>query len=386
MLNRFLKIAVLVILGLGIFLNGCGPKPIKKESELDTWTNHYNQGLRELKAGRLDRAVFEFNRAKGLDPDSPGGYIGLGLVEAEKGNFKEAVDLVNKGIDKDNKFIDGYIFKGRILTKQRKGDDWVKDAVKEFDKALKIDPESDKAIFYKGVTYKENYDFGDAANCFSQVISLKGDYAEEANSEWELVQKIQRAAPGTKVGAKIALIPEIDRADLAVLFVEELKLLEVLEKKQERTYDTGFRPPEDPTAMETTTTEEMAKVTDIDDHWAKNWIESVIETGVIDVFPDHTFHPDELITKANYALFLQNILITVTGDQSLATKFIGSDSPNPDVNSTHYAFNAIRLALERGFMALKDKMRGEFGPSDPVSGADALLIIREFQNALRMTF
>ena len=65
MLNRFLKIAILVILGLGIFLNGCGPKPIQKESELDTWTNHYNQGLRELKAGRLDRAIFEFFRFVG---------------------------------------------------------------------------------------------------------------------------------------------------------------------------------------------------------------------------------------------------------------------------------------------------------------------------------
>jgi len=36
------------------------------------------------------------------------------------------------------------------------------------------------------------------------------------------VQKIERAKPGTKVGAKIALISKIDRADLGVLLMEEL--------------------------------------------------------------------------------------------------------------------------------------------------------------------
>jgi len=33
-----------------------------------------------------------------------------------------------------------------------------------------------------------------------------------------------------------------------------------------------------------------------------------------------------------------------------------------------------------------DPIDGSFGPAKTVSGADALLIIREFQNALRMTF
>jgi len=75
-------------------------------------------------------------------------------------------------------------------------------------------------LFYLGIAHKEAYAFGDAANAFSKVIALKGDYAKEANDEWELMQKIQRAAPGTKIGMKIALIPEIDRADLAVLFIE----------------------------------------------------------------------------------------------------------------------------------------------------------------------
>ena len=382
---RHLYVSGLLILGIGLILGGCGPKPIGSESVLDTPDNHFNQGLRELDRGRLDAAVEEFERATALDPDYPGGYIGMGLVLAERGNFKEALNSVDRGIGKDDDFIDGPIVKGRILTMQKKDDNWLKDAVKQYEKALKIDPESEKAYFYMGMAYKEAYQFADAVSAFGKVVTMKGDFAGEANAEWELVQKIQRAAPGTTIGKKIALIQEIDRADLAVLFIEELKLLEVFEKKRPKEYDTRFRPPEDPTKMETATRVQMAEATDIDDHWAKNWIQDVIKAGAIDVFPDRTFRPDDKITRSNYAMFIQNILVAVTGDQSLATKYIGTPSGFPDVNASHYAYNAIRLAVDRGIMKA-DTIDGAFGMAKHVSGADALLIIREFQNALRMTF
>lgn len=385
MTNRIPKIMTLSILTAGLILSGCGPKPIQKESILDTPDNHYNQGLRELKADNLAKAMEEFDRATALDPNYPGGYVGMGLVEAEKKNFEEALEWVDKGIGKDDQFIDGFIAKGRIIAKQRKDDDWLKDAVKQFEKALKIDPNSEKALYSLGLTYKEAYAFGEAVNTFSKVVELKGDYAKEANAEWEVVQKIQRAAPGTKIGAKIALIEEIDRADLAVLFVEELKLLEILEKKRPKVYDTRFRPPEDPTAMATMEKKEMEAATDIADHWAKNWIENVIKAGAMDVFPDHTFRPDDKITRGNYAMFLQNILMVVTGDETIATQYIGTPSRFPDVNASHYAYNAICLAVDRGFMKA-DPMDGAFGISKFVSGADALLVLRDFQNALRITF
>ena len=101
-------------------------------------------------------------------------------------------------------------------------------------------------------------------------------------------------------------IDQIDRADLAVLLIEELKLPELLEKKQPKTYDTGFKAPDDPTKMATEETTKMADATDIDNHWAKNWIKQVIDNRVMDVFPDRTFRPDEKINRANYAMLMQN--------------------------------------------------------------------------------
>jgi hypothetical protein len=386
MINRFKPIAVLAGLATALLIWGCGPKPVKEQSILDTPDNHYSQGLRELKRGNVDAASDEFGRATALNPDYPGGYAGMGLVWAESGNYAKAFESVDKALDKNPKFIDGYVFRGRILTRQKKGEDWLENAVKQFDKALKLDPVCEAALFHKGEAYKEAYAFGDAAAQFSKVIEIKGGYSKAANAEWELVQKIQRAAPGTKIGKKIALIPAIDRADLAVLFVEELKLLEVLEKRQPKLYNTRFHPPEDPTAFTAAGRPEEAPATDIGGHWAENWIEDVIKSGAMDVFPDHTFRPDETLTRSNYAVFLQNIIVTVTGDEALASKYFGAESRFPDVNPTNFAYNAICLAVDRGIMKTADPLDGSFKPKDPVSGADALLIIRDLQNALRMTF
>jgi tetratricopeptide (TPR) repeat protein len=384
MKTKTLITTIIISLAFALLI-GCGPKPIPEESVLDTPDNHFAQGIRELDRGNMDEAMREFERAKALDPKYAEAYSGMGLVLAERGDFKKALDLADEAIDRNDKSVDCRVIKGRILVKQRKGDDWVKKAVKEFDKAIDLNPNSGKAHYYKGIAYKEAYMFGESASAFRKVIELKGDFAAEADKEWAIVQKIERAAPGTKVGAKIALVEEIDRADLAVLLIEELKLLELLEKKRPKTYDTGFKAPDDPTKMQTSEQVQMAEVTDVENHWAKNWIKDIVKLRGMDVFPDHTFRPDELITRANYAMTMQTIMIMATGDEGLATKYIGETSRFPDVNGSHFAYNAIALMIDRGIMRA-DKMTGAFDLNGHMSGADALLAIRDFQNALRMTF
>ncbi len=365
---------------------GCGTKPLKQESVLDTADNHYSQGMRELDRGNIAKAVQEFDRAKALDPNFPEAYAGMGLALAYQKNYDKALEAVDQALGKNDKSYDSRVIKGRIYTmRMKEGDDWVKDAVNEFDRAIKLNPASDKAFFYKAEAYKFGYQFGPAAEAYSQVIAKKGEFAGKADAEYATMQKIQRAAPGTKVGMKIALIPEIDRADLAVLLLEELKLEEVYKKKKQPTYNTDFKAPTDPTKMEQPKAEQMAAATDIAAHWAKNWIEDIMRIGGMEAFPDHKFYPDEKITRVNYAKTMEGILIAATADQSLATKYIGGQSRFPDMRSDHFSYNAVALMVDRGIMSA-DKLTGAFNPEGKISGADALLIIRDFQNALRMTF
>ncbi|MBI3599262.1 MAG: S-layer homology domain-containing protein, partial [Nitrospinae bacterium] len=77
------------------------------------------------------------------------------------------------------------------------------------------------------------------------------------------------------------------------------------------------------------------------------------------------------------------ILIKVSGDESLATKFIGSQPHFPDVRADQWFFNAIEVCNARGIMQAEDLTTGEFKPKNPVSGADALLIIRKLKDELK---
>jgi len=364
---------------------GCGPKAIKEASVQDTPEKHFGRGMYELERGNMTSARTEFERAIALNPDYGEAFSGLALISATEGDYKKAHELADKALDKNGKSLESLVVKGRIIAMERKGDDWVEKAAKQFDKALAINPSSAKALFYKGEAYKEGYQFGEAAGLYSKVIALKGDYAAQADQAWERMQKIQRAAPGSKEGARIALIDEIDRADVAVLFMDELKLMEILKQKRAPEYNTGFKAPDDPTAIQTSVTSRSAEVTDIDNHWAKSWISEIIAARGMELFPDRTFRPDEKITRVDYAMLLQNILIMATGDESLATRYIGQPSRFPDVNPTHYAYNAVCLMVDRGIMKA-DKMTGAFDLKSHVSGADALLIIRDFQNAMRLAF
>ncbi len=250
----------------------------------------------------------------------------------------------------------------------------------EFDEAIKMDPKHSPAYYFMGLAYKAGLEFNLAGQMFTKVIELKTDYVDEADVQWKFLQKVQRAMPGTATGKQIALVERLTRADAAALFMEELKIDELYKKRTPKTFDTSFKDPEKAAAKPVKLT---AK--DIADQPLKTDIEGILEIGVrgLENYPDGNFHPAELITRAAYAMMLEDILIKVSGDNALATKFIGSTSPFPDLRADLPYFNAVMVVTSRGIMEAKDITTGEFAPLSPVAGVDALLIIRKIKEELK---
>jgi hypothetical protein len=81
-------------------------------------------------------------------------------------------------------------------------------------------------------------------------------------------------------------------------------------------------------------------------------------------------------------MMIEDILIKLTGVDDLATRFIGSVSPFPDLRNDLPYFNAVMICTTRSIMVAKDLATGEFDPIGPVSGADALLSIRMLKSQL----
>ncbi|MDY0017988.1 MAG: S-layer homology domain-containing protein [Candidatus Delongbacteria bacterium] len=390
------KIIILLSAVTMVMFLGCSKETRKSESVLDNPDMHISMGMKFFNEGSYDEAKKEFDDAIKIDwkkEDKAGAYAGLGMYYAVKGDKKKAFDNAKEAIDLNSKLPLANTCYGRTIMFANRGidgDEWIEDAYKFFDKAIKLADElrDNKALaeahYFKGIASKSAYKFGAAKESFAEVVKMKGLYATEANREWEIVQMIERARPGTKVGAKVALLDQVGKAEIAVLFIEEMKIEQVLAKREKKEYDNTFVSPDDPLKY-TEAEQAKALANDIEGHWAKSWIKTVIEKGVMENAPDHKFYPDKKITRAEYSLMLLRVMVMITGDESLYTKHFGETaSMFNDVRTDHYAYNAMAVCASRGIM--KANMNGEFELNKTVSGAEALLIIRDFQNALSLTF
>ncbi|MBN2071136.1 MAG: S-layer homology domain-containing protein [Candidatus Krumholzibacteriota bacterium] len=385
-MKRYIMTFPLVLILIVSLSVGCAKKPIVPESEFDSATSHYNQGMRELKAGDIDKARWEFERGIGLNRATPLPYVGMALVEKQAGNRKEAFEYLSKAMKADKNCVEAYIARAEIRAAFQ-DDDWYENALKDIDKAFEKNPESAAAYFTEGKVHEGAYDLNEAEKSFSRVLDLKRGLEKEANLELEKITKIKRAAPGSKIGMKIGLVDKITRGETAVLFIEELKLVELLRREAGEKHNTDFIEPGDPDSSKPGNFDGRFAPSDIEGHWAKNYIESILNVGIrgLNEYPDGNFRPDETLTRAEYALVVEDILDKLIVDENLSTKYIGQTSPFPDVGSAHFAFNAIRVCTEKGIMktGLKDN---SFHPGDAVSGADALLIIKAIQDQLRTVF
>ncbi len=367
-------------------LSACGSRAVVQQSPLDTATNHYIRGLAHFERNDLITAQREFDRARMLDIDFPGVYVGYALVAMEHQDFFRSRKELEMAFHKDNDYVDAHIARGRIATREgvirgEKPDKWLPEALRGYKKARELAPEYPPIHYHLGKTYLQAHNLPLARKAFTRLLEInRGPLVEKAMSQIEQIQMIERAAPGTEMGIKIGLVPEISRAELAVLLLAEMKLGELVEKRRPVKPSNSFQTPTQNRAG-------AIEAVDLESSWAKAWIEEILELGVpgLELFPDRTFQPDQSLTRANYALVNQGVLILLSGDQDLSTRYIGEATRFPDVRGDFYAYNAISLSTERGLMKT-DKRTGHFFPERTVSGAEALLMIREMQNSFRMEF
>jgi tetratricopeptide (TPR) repeat protein len=376
-------LAVFVVAGL-VGLAGCSKAPVKPEAALDTPDHHYSTGLRLVEKEDWDGAMRSFQRAVALDPKFAPGYAGMGLVYGAKGEFKSAYEHIDKarGLQKSPMIV-AQIAMIRVLPMERKKD-WLEDAESEFKDATKRDPQSAELHYYMGKAYRTAFEFDKAAERFKTVLNFNRDFTGQADAEWRLVQKIQRAAPGTKIGKQIALIDKISRADVAALFIEEMNIDRLFEKRG-KSFDSSFKAPGQGQSFQAEKVVAMEPATDIATHPLKPDIDTVIKLGVrgLEPSPDHKFEPSRPISKAEFAIMLEDIMVRISGDEKLATQYVGQKSLFPDVRPDLYYFNAAMVLTSRGILEA-DKMTGEFGAAQSMSGADALLAIRMFKEALKI--
>ena len=393
-----LWIGVVAMLGLG----GCGTPPRKAVGLMDTPQHHTRIGHKFIEKGQWKAAGESFDLAIGLGKAHGPAYAGKAIVVAHGATarglgadqrealYEQAGDLVEQALDnaetpeeKRAAHVAG-IRVQRLTKVERK---WLAEAEEHYEDAVQLDKRrlDPDPHFYMARAYRDAFEVRKAEDSYRKVLRMNSSKTGMANAELALVQKVIRAEPGSRHGRVIAFAPTISRADIAALFIEELRLERLYRRGNAKRSDTGFKPPAQAGKFEADKVVRAAEVTDIGNHPLRADILAVIRLRVAGLQPDarHRFHPDKPLRRAQFAMMVQDILIKVTGEEGLATKFVGQTSPFPDVRGNHFSFNAIQTVTSRGWMEPLDKFNGNFGPEKPVHGADALLAIRLLNNQLR---
>lgn len=384
LLRKTLNVLLVIFV---MFLMGCGPKAMSPKAALDTPQHHVTNGNTLFIAGKIDPAFREYVRAIELDPKYAPALVGLGLCYGSQGDFDSGLNSLKSGQryarTKGEKLgaAIGFI---RLYTmgKERIGRDWLNLAKGAFAGAKRITADRPEPYYYMGLAYKEAYDFERATGLFKKVLDFNNGYVGEADREYAFLQKLERAMLGSEAGKRIALAGEITRADTAALLVAELQIETLFEKRRQKKEDITFKSPDD--RFVTHVIIEISPATDITEHPLKADIDAVIALGIkgLQPFPDHTFRPGQILTRAEFAMVMEEILIKISGEEQLATRFIGSPSPFPDLRNDLPFFNAVMTCTTRGMMGAKDMNTGVFDPMGSVSGTDAVLAVRTLKSQL----
>ncbi|MEM8808799.1 MAG: S-layer homology domain-containing protein, partial [Cyanobacteria bacterium P01_G01_bin.38] len=98
------------------------------------------------------------------------------------------------------------------------------------------------------------------------------------------------------------------------------------------------------------------------DHWASQYIQALADREILRGFPDETFHPDDQITRAQFAAVISKA-------------FTQPNKRDPieftDVPSVYWAAEAIAATYARGFLSGYPEQR--FGPEQSITRGEVLV-------------
>jgi tetratricopeptide (TPR) repeat protein len=259
------------------------------------------------RAGRLDEAATAYGRAIAASPDSGFLHRELAGVEQQRGNFDQALAHARKAVELDRNDAAAHAIVGAILE----GAGEFVPAAEAFERAAALD---------NSAAYRTR----------AAELRRKADEA--------LLPEEFRAIPGAA---------SITRAQLAALFGRRLERL------------VAAAPQRAPVVM-----------TDIREHWANSYIQSVTRARIMDAFPNHTFQPGATVRRGDFAQAVSRALNIIGARRpDLAARWRGARPTFTDLSTGHLAYPAASMAVASGVMTAPG---GEFGLTRPISGAEAL--------------
>ncbi len=121
--------------------------------------------------------------------------------------------------------------------------------------------------------------------------------------------------------------------------------------------------------------------TDVRSHWAAPWILPVVQAGVMDIYPNHTFQPSGTVRRSDLALVAAQLigLASSTRPAELA-RWKAARPRFTDLGAGNLYYTAAALAVTAGAMDIE---ADRFEPSRPATGADLMAVVARIEQLIR---
>jgi Tfp pilus assembly protein PilF len=262
-------------------------------------------------AGRHDEASRAYLRAISLSPESAFLYRELAGVERKEGDLDLALEHLHK--------------------------------------AVALDAGDARSLVQIGEILEARGDFDGAIAAYSQASAIEPGETIAAH-----IEGARRRSQLTKLPPEYLAIPkatEITRGELAALIGVRLQALLAWAPRR-----TGV------------------VITDTRGDWAASWVLDVATTGVMEVYPNHTFRPRGPVRRENLAQAVSRLLdLAARRRPERAATWMSGRPRISDLPGEHLLYPAVAAAVTSGVMPLLED--GAFGPSRAVSGAEAIGVI-----------
>lgn len=117
--------------------------------------------------------------------------------------------------------------------------------------------------------------------------------------------------------------------------------------------------------LDTITNTDTANISfsDINDHWAKKWIEKAVDLGFVSGYEDGTFKPDRTITRAEFSKLINGALQT---EKKSSLNF-------SDVTSSDWFYKEVQKSVASGFFSGYEN--NTFRPNNPIKREEVAKVI-----------
>ena len=266
-------------------------------------------------AGRLAEARTMYERTIAASPDSPFLYRELAIVERREGNLPRALEHAQK--------------------------------------AAALNPTESRNFSTMGEIYEAQGEYAKAIDAYTSAASLEPSDTLDAKLD-ELRERAAFAAMPAEYRT-IDAAPTVTRAQLAALI--GVRLDDVL-KGAPRT--------------------NAVVITDTRSSWAAPWILSVSRTGIMEVYPNHTFQPNAVVRRGDLAQAASRALTLIAAaNPRLASSLRSARGKFPDVPPGHLSYDAASMAVQSGVMAVTSD--GTFQLARPITGAEAIAAVTRLE-------